>query len=108
MIDPAPAARGGHWSLGGLISMWARGINGPGLLTIAAVLAAWEVAVRSGAIVYDYLPPPSRIVVALAVALVNGQIIVDILHTLRSVLLGWAIAGGIGIALGLLLGFSGT
>ena len=85
-----------------------RALNLPGILTLAAVLAAWELAVRSGALVYDYLPAPSNVAVALAAAIVNGQIVIDVLHTLRSVLLGWAIAGGLGIGLGLLLGFSPT
>jgi ABC-type nitrate/sulfonate/bicarbonate transport system permease component len=85
-----------------------RALNVPGLLTLAAVLAVWELAVRTGALVYDYLPAPSNVAVALAAAIINGQIVIDVLHTLRSVLLGWAIAGCLGIGLGLLLGFSPT
>jgi ABC-type nitrate/sulfonate/bicarbonate transport system permease component len=37
----------------------------------------------------------------------SGQVFADIAHTLRSVLIGWTIACGIGIGLGLLLGLSG-
>jgi sulfonate transport system permease protein len=87
--------------------MSARWINVPGLLTIAAVLGLWEAAVRSGQLAFDYLPPPSGILLALAGLAHSGQVFIDTAHTLRSVLIGWTIACGIGIALGLLLGLSG-
>lgn len=81
-------------------------VNMPGLATIAVVLAAWEAAVRSGAVVFDYLPPPSAIAVALIRLFTSGQLLIDTAHTFYSVLIGWALASVLGIGLGLLLGFS--
>jgi ABC-type nitrate/sulfonate/bicarbonate transport system permease component len=86
--------------------MAARWINVPGLLMIAVVLGLWETAVQSGQITFDYLPRPSAIVVSLAGLVRSGQLFIDIAHTLRSVLIGWAAACVIGIGLGLLLGLS--
>lgn len=83
--------------------MRTRWINVPGLLTIVAILAAWETAVRSGAVVFDYLPPPSAIVVALVQLLASGQLLADTAHTFRAVLIGWALASALGVGLGLLL-----
>ena len=87
-------------------SMWARAINLPGLITIAAVLAGWEIAVRGGAVTFDCLPSPSAIAAAMAGLARSGQLFVDTARTLRSVLIGWGVAGVLGIGLGLLLGFS--
>jgi sulfonate transport system permease protein len=88
--------------------MWARALNWPGLLTIAIVVAAWEIAVRGGAVTFDFLPSPSAIAVAMAGLAASGQLLTDTAHTLRSVLIGWVIAGVLGIGLGLLLGLSGS
>jgi ABC-type nitrate/sulfonate/bicarbonate transport system permease component len=81
-------------------------LNVPGTLTILIVALAWEVMVRSGAVAFDYLPPPSAILVAWVGLLQSGEMLTQTVHTLRSVLVGWFIASVIGIALGLLLGFS--
>ena len=87
--------------------MWARWVNVPGLLTIGVVLAAWEIAVRGGSVTFDYLPRPTAVVIALIGLVSSGQLLVDVAHTLRSVLIGWAVAGCLGIGLGILFGFSG-
>ena len=86
--------------------MSARWINVPGLLTIAVVLGLWEAAVQSGQVTFDYLPRPSGIIAALAGLARSGQLLIDVAHTLRSVLIGWSVASAIGIGLGLLLGLS--
>lgn len=83
-----------------------RRFNFPGTTTCVAVLAAWEVAVRSGVVTFDYLPAPSAIAVALGRLVLSGQIFADTAHTLWSVLLGWSLACLLGIGLGLLLGIS--
>ena len=57
--------------------MWTRAINLPGLITIAAVLAAWEVAVRSGAVTFDFLPSPSAIGAAMVGLAWSGPLVVD-------------------------------
>ncbi len=81
-------------------------LNVPGLLTGAACLVLWEVAIRSGIAQYEYLPAPSAIAMGLATLVSSGQLAVDTLHTLQAVLLGWAIAVILGMSLGLLMGTS--
>jgi sulfonate transport system permease protein len=81
-------------------------INVPGLTTFALFLAAWELAIRGGAVQYDYLPAPSAILAGLWELARTGQLWDDAAHTVTSVILGWAIAGAIGITLGLVLGIS--
>ena len=54
------------------------------------------------------MPAPSAIAQGLVEIAGNGQLLADTLHTLRSVLVGWAAALAIGVALGLLLGASRT
>lgn len=84
----------------------ARRINLPGLATIALCLAAWELAVRTGVLRYDYLPAPSAIGGGLVALLRSGELAADLLHTLAAVLMGWAIALLIGVAGGVALGYS--
>src|SRR5262249_16037787 len=81
-------------------------INWLGLATIALLLALWEIALRAGFAQYQNLPPPSAIARGLEEIVRNGQLLADTLHTLGSVLGGWAGAVGMGVTLGLLLGTS--
>jgi ABC-type nitrate/sulfonate/bicarbonate transport system permease component len=81
-------------------------VNGPGLLTIAGCLVAWELLIRGGTVQYDYLPAPSAIFGGLLVQLSSGQFWADAAHTLQAVFLGWGIAGIIGITLGVVMGIS--
>src|SRR5262249_51532038 len=83
-------------------------LNLPGLATIGIVVALWELVIRSGVVTYEYLPAPSAIAGGLWELAVGGQLLPDTLHTLRSVLIGWALAVLIGVLLGLLLGASAT
>jgi sulfonate transport system permease protein len=83
-------------------------INGPGLSTIVLCLATWELVVRGGAVQYAYLPAPSAIVGGLVELMASGQLWADVAHTLQAVILGWAIAGVLGIVLGVLMGISPT
>ena len=84
----------------------AASVNIPGLLVIAALVLAWELAVRSGAVTYEYLPAPSGCLLAARDLLLSGEMLAQTSHTLLAVLIGWSIANVIGIGLGLLLGFS--
>jgi len=81
--------------------------NVPGTLTLLALLAAWEAAVRTGALSFEYLPAPSGIVLAFGDIIRSGELVAATAHTLRSILIGWLIAGLIGGALGLIFGLSG-
>src|ERR1700761_8156492 len=89
-----------------MASRWIAGINWPGLSVFALVLAAWEAAVRSGAIAFDFLPAPSAIFMGGVELVRDGILLQDLLHTLLSIAIGWTIAMLIGIAIGLWLGFS--
>lgn len=81
-------------------------INLPGLLTLVAFIAFWEAAVRSGAVTYEYLPAPSAIAVAFVGVARSGELVAATAHTLRSVLIGWLIAGSLGGLLGIVFGLS--
>jgi ABC-type nitrate/sulfonate/bicarbonate transport system permease component len=81
-------------------------LNIPGTLTLLALIALWEVAVRSGTVTFDYLPAPSAIALAFVGIVRSGELLTATLHTLGSIVLGWVIALIIGGALGLLFGLS--
>ncbi|HEY7973440.1 MAG TPA: ABC transporter permease subunit [Xanthobacteraceae bacterium] len=81
-------------------------LNLPGLATIAVVLAVWEAAARCGFLPFDYLPMPSEIFLAWGDLIASGEMFVQTLHTVESIIIGWTIAVAIGIGLGLALGLS--
>jgi sulfonate transport system permease protein len=81
-------------------------INIPGTLTLVALIAIWELAVRSGAVTFDYLPAPSAIALAFVDVVRSGELLTATLHTLGSILIGWIIALVIGGTLGLIFGLS--
>ena len=81
-------------------------INIPGIVTLVAVVAAWEAAVRSGLVTFEYLPAPSAIAEAFVGIVRSGELLTNTVHTLRSVLIGWVLALLIGGMLGLVFGLS--
>ncbi len=81
-------------------------MNPVGMGAIALVLLAWEAAVWSGAVAFDYLPAPSGIGLAFLELMLSGELLADALHTVAAALSGWAIALAAGIGAGLVLGFS--
>src|SRR5580693_1516743 len=81
-------------------------VNWPGLSVFALVLSAWEAAVRSGAIAFEFLPAPSAILAGAVELARDGILQRDLLHTLLSIAIGWTIAMIVGVVVGLLLGFS--
>lgn len=83
-----------------------RRVNLPGLLTMAAALGLWEVLVRSGLVDFQNLPAPSAIAGGARSLLASGDLPGNVLHTLRSTLLGWVIASVPGVAAGATLGLS--
>jgi ABC-type nitrate/sulfonate/bicarbonate transport system permease component len=85
-----------------------RRVNWSGLATLAALAGAWEALVRSGALVYQYLPAPSAVAGSIGSLVSSGQLATATLHTLRVTLLGWLLASVLGIGLGVLLGLSQT
>jgi ABC-type nitrate/sulfonate/bicarbonate transport system permease component len=89
---------------GGLIAR----INWPGAAVLVFVGLAWEAAVRSGLLEYEYLPAPSAIALGWSELAREGILAPDIAHTLISVAIGWMVATVTGISLGILLGLSAT
>lgn len=81
-----------------------RRINALGLLVFAAGIGLWELLVRSGALRFDYLPPPSTVLTSLAELLGSGELQVDVGHTLTATLTGWGLAALAGVAAGTVLG----
>jgi ABC-type nitrate/sulfonate/bicarbonate transport system permease component len=82
------------------------GINWRGTAVLAFVGLAWEAAVRSGLLEYEYLPAPSTIALGFGELASQGILAPDIAHTLISVAIAWAVAIVLGISLGFLLGLS--
>ncbi len=82
------------------------GPNLAGLATPAACLLAWEAAIRTGLVEYEYLPAPFAILRGAGELVVSGELADAMVHTLASVLLGWAVAVIAGVSFGLLLGAS--
>jgi ABC-type nitrate/sulfonate/bicarbonate transport system permease component len=80
--------------------------NVPGLLCVCGVVVAWELLIRGGAVQYAYLPAPTAIMGGIVELVSSGQLLADTTHTLQAVMLGWVMAGSIGVVLGLLLGIS--
>jgi sulfonate transport system permease protein len=90
-----------------MVRRWTNtGVNWLGLAVFALVLAAWEAAVRSGAISFEFFPAPSAILAGAAELVRDGILLHDLLHTLVSIAIGWTIAMLVGIGAGLLFGFS--
>ena len=83
-------------------------INWPGAAVLVFVGLAWEAAVRSGLLDYEYLPAPSAIALGWSELAREGILAPDIAHTLISVAIGWTAATAFGTSLGFLLGLSAT
>lgn len=67
-----------------------------------ALVAGWEAVVRGG-LDFTTLPAPSAVAARAGDLLRSGDLLADLLHTLRVTLLGWVLASALGIALGLAL-----
>lgn len=81
----------------------AAGIGG-----ILIFLGLWQAVVAVGALHYDYLPPPSQILWALAAMITARPLAAEIAHTLAAAFLGWILATSLGLSIGVLLGLSTT
>lgn len=81
-----------------------RRVNVLGLATMLVLLGAWELLIRTGLLDYQNLPAPSAVAARAQQLLASGDLMTNLLHTLRVTLLGWVLASAIGIGLGLVLG----
>lgn len=76
----------------------------PSLLALAAILLIWELGHR--ALGLSSLPGPLAAFSALPELLSEKEAFADILHSLRRMFIGYALAAGFGIGLGLTMGTS--
>jgi ABC-type nitrate/sulfonate/bicarbonate transport system permease component len=80
-----------------------RFLNLSGALTLVAVVLAWQLAVDSGMVDFDYLPAPNEVAQAGVDGLSSGTLMDAALHTLWVTLVAWAIALVVGVGLGVLI-----
>ena len=78
------------------------------IIALVAVIALWEAVVRVEDIQAIYLPAPSAIAVTALGMLRDGSLLHDVGVTLLRILVGFVLAGVVGIALGLAMGMSRT
>ncbi len=79
----------------------ARGL-GPGLWGLLAGLLVWEVA---GQVSHSlFLPPFSAVLWAALQLILKGQILLDLMESLKGLLIGFGLAAVVGVVLGALMG----
>ena len=77
-----------------------------GLLVIFGLLAVWELFSRAALVSPAYLPPPSAVLAAWQAMAASGELGEHVATTLRVWLQGFALAGVVGVGLGLVMGLS--
>jgi ABC-type nitrate/sulfonate/bicarbonate transport system permease component len=97
---PRTGGQGEHRRRGALRGL-GRGLSVS--LTLIAVLAAWETCARSGAVNAFLLPPFSVVLERVWQDTLSGGLLANLGVTLYRALLGFAIAGAAGVALGILM-----
>jgi sulfonate transport system permease protein len=78
------------------------------LATLMLIVAVWQAVASKGLVSPVFLPGPDRIYGAVAKGFAKGDLIAQTGETVRRMLLGWALASVIGVALGALIGVSET
>jgi NitT/TauT family transport system permease protein len=68
-------------------------------------LLAWELLVRTGVLDERYVPPPTRVLQVLGELLASGELLVHLGASLRRIMLGFLLGAGLGVVLGLLMGW---
>lgn len=76
-------------------------LTGP--LILIAVVAAWEIFARSGAVTTFLLPPFSMVMERVWDDAVSGDLLINLSDTLYRSVVGFVIAGSLGIILGILI-----
>jgi ABC-type nitrate/sulfonate/bicarbonate transport system permease component len=77
-----------------------------GVVLVAVLLALWEASARLGWVDSRNWPPVSAVAVAIVNGFASGELALLLLASLRRMAIGYALGGGLGIALGMLLGSS--
>ena len=98
-LPAEPAARGGLAAEG--LRRLGRGVLS--ILTLLAVLLAWEICARLGIVSAFLLPPLSVVLERVWQDMASGDLLTNLGLTLYRGLLGFAIAGAGGIVLGILM-----
>jgi ABC-type nitrate/sulfonate/bicarbonate transport system permease component len=75
-----------------------------GALMLVALLVVWEVVSRVGLVSPALLPPASRVFVAWAASLQEGELLAALGETLGNMATGFVVAAVVGITLGVLMG----
>jgi ABC-type nitrate/sulfonate/bicarbonate transport system permease component len=75
-----------------------------GVILVAALLMLWEASARLGWVDSRNWPPVTAVFAAILRGFASGELTLLLLSTLRRMSIGYALGGGIGIALGMLLG----
>src|SRR6266481_1361630 len=73
-------------------------------LSVMAFLAIWEIAPRAGMVDRTYTSQPSRVIAAGLEIITSGGFLHDVVVSLSEFAIGFALAVGIGVPLGLMLG----
>jgi ABC-type nitrate/sulfonate/bicarbonate transport system permease component len=75
-------------------------------VAVLGLIAAWEAICRSGLVLEVFLPAPSAILVTGWEMIRSGELLINLQASLFRIAAGFAVGGGLGIAIGLILGFS--
>ena len=73
------------------------------IVSLLALVVAWEIAARSGIVTPFLLPPLSAVLARVGDDAMSGELTVNLGLTLYRALVGFAIAGSMGIILGILM-----
>ncbi len=98
---PAPAGWSNRRAALDAVRGLGRGVRGG--MTVIVLLVAWELFARSGAVTSFLLPPFSVVVERIWADTLSGDLATNLGQTLYRVLIGFAIAGSTGIAIGILI-----
>jgi ABC-type nitrate/sulfonate/bicarbonate transport system permease component len=75
-----------------------------GVVLVVALLVLWEASARLGWVDSRNWPPVTAVVIAIVNGFASGELAMLLLSSLRRMSIGYVLGGGIGIALGVLLG----
>jgi NitT/TauT family transport system permease protein len=75
------------------------------VLALVALVVAWEVVARVGWVPVLFLPSPLGVVAEGWDMIASGELVVHLAASLKRLLLGFAVGGGLGVIVGVAVGF---